>query len=111
MRMDASVYDCPERTSVAISEAEAGEQVTYVIAEPCIGAKDNSCIEVCPVDCIHPTPDEADYEQAPQLYIDPEECIDCDACTVACPVDAPVPAQRLPEQWRRFAQINADYYA
>ena len=62
--------------------------MAYVIAEPCIGTKDNSCVEVCPVDCIHPTPDEPDYDQAEQLYIDPEECIDCDACVEACPVDA-----------------------
>ncbi|HET9593067.1 MAG TPA: ferredoxin, partial [Solirubrobacterales bacterium] len=51
--------------------------MTYVIAEPCIGQKDNSCVEVCPVDCIHPTPDEADYDNVEQLYIDPDECIDC----------------------------------
>ena len=38
--------------------------MAYVIAEPCIGQKDNSCVEVCPVDCIHPTPDEPDYERA-----------------------------------------------
>ena len=53
--------------------------MTYVIAEPCIGQKDNSCVEVCPVDCIHPTPDEPDYESVEMLYIDPNECIDCDA--------------------------------
>ena len=35
--------------------------MTYVIAEPCIGTKDNSCVEVCPVDCIHPTKDEATF--------------------------------------------------
>jgi NAD-dependent dihydropyrimidine dehydrogenase PreA subunit len=59
--------------------------VAYVIAEPCIGVKDNSCVEVCPVDCIHPTPDEPDYEQVDQLYIDPEECIDCDAYVEGSP--------------------------
>ena len=52
--------------------------MAYVIAEPCIGTKDNSCTEVCPVDCIHPTSDEPGYEEADQLYIDPDECIDCD---------------------------------
>src|SRR6185503_5787039 len=62
--------------------------MAYVIAEPCIGTKDNSCVEVCPVDCIHPTPDEPDYDKVEMLYIDPEECIDCDACVEACPVDA-----------------------
>ena len=62
--------------------------MTYVINEPCIGTKDASCTEVCPVDCIHPTPDEPGFAEAEQLYIDPEECIDCDACVEACPGDA-----------------------
>src|ERR671929_146705 len=60
--------------------------MTYVIAGSCI--KDDSCIEVCPVDCIHPKPGDPDFETAEQLYIDPEVCIDCDACVEACPVDA-----------------------
>src|SRR5262249_980411 len=55
------------------SERAKPKQMAYVIAEPCIGTKDNSCVEVCPVDCIHPTPDEPDYEAAEMLYIDPEE--------------------------------------
>jgi NAD-dependent dihydropyrimidine dehydrogenase PreA subunit len=84
--------------------------VTYVIAEPCIGVKDNSCVEVCPVDCIHPTPDEPGYGKVDQLYIDPEECIDCDACVEACPVDAIFAEDQLPEEWRHFSQVNAAYY-
>jgi NAD-dependent dihydropyrimidine dehydrogenase PreA subunit len=51
--------------------------MTYVIAEPCIGTKDLSCVEVCPVDCIHPTQDEPGFDDEAQLYIDPQECIDC----------------------------------
>ena len=43
--------------------------MTYIIAEPCIDIKDLSCVDVCPVDCIH----QADRI----LVIDPEECIDC----------------------------------
>ncbi|HEU4803914.1 MAG TPA: ferredoxin family protein [Solirubrobacterales bacterium] len=85
--------------------------MTYVIAEPCIGEKDNSCVEVCPVDCIHPTPDEPDYEAQQQLYIDPDECIDCDACVEACPVDACFAEDQLPGEWAHFAQLNADYFA
>jgi ferredoxin len=84
--------------------------MAYVIAEPCIDTKDNSCVEVCPVDCIHPTPDEPDYDQVKQLYIDPEECIDCDACVEACPVDACFAEDQLPDEWQGFIQINADYY-
>ena len=71
--------------------------MAYVIAEPCIGTKDNSCVEVCPVDCIHPTPDEPDYDKVEMLYIDPEECIDCDACVEACPVDACFAEDQLPD--------------
>ncbi|HZN88697.1 MAG TPA: ferredoxin family protein [Thermoleophilaceae bacterium] len=84
--------------------------MAYVIAEPCIDTKDNSCVEVCPVDCIHPTPDEPDYDQVTQLYIDPEECIDCDACVEACPVDACFAEDQLPDEWQSFIQVNADYF-
>ena len=85
--------------------------MAYVIAEPCIGTKDNSCVEVCPVDCIHPTPDEADYDEVEMLYIDPDECIDCDACVEACPVDACFAEDQLPDEWQKYSQINADYFA
>src|SRR5215207_3617382 len=86
------------------------ETMAYVIAEPCIDTKDNSCVEVCPVDCIHPTPDEPDYDQVKMLYIDPEECIDCDACVEACPVDACFAEDQLPDEWQEYIQTNADYY-
>src|SRR6476660_3949372 len=85
-------------------------RMTYVIAEPCIGTKDNSCVEVCPVDCIHPTPDEPDYDSVEMLYIDPDECIDCDACVEACPVDACFAEDQLPAEWAKYAEINANYY-
>jgi NAD-dependent dihydropyrimidine dehydrogenase PreA subunit len=84
--------------------------MAYVINEPCIGVKDGSCVEVCPVDCIHPTPDEPDYDTAEQLYIDPDECIDCDACVEACPVDAITPEDMVPPEWHPFIQRNAAYY-
>jgi len=84
--------------------------MAYVITEPCIGTKDNSCVEVCPVDCIHPTPDEANYEQQEMLYIDPDECIDCDACVEACPVDAIYPEDMVPPEWAGYIERNAAYY-
>jgi NAD-dependent dihydropyrimidine dehydrogenase PreA subunit len=84
--------------------------MTYVIAQPCIGIKDNVCVEVCPVGCIHPTPDDPGYHDAQQLYIDPATCIECDACRQACPVDACYAADQLPSQWDRFIDINATYY-
>jgi NAD-dependent dihydropyrimidine dehydrogenase PreA subunit len=84
--------------------------VTYVINEPCIGEKDTSCVEVCPVDCIHPTPEEPGFAEAEQLYIDPEECIDCDACVEACPVDAITPEDQVPPEWQQYIEKNASYY-
>jgi NAD-dependent dihydropyrimidine dehydrogenase PreA subunit len=84
--------------------------MAYVINEPCIGVKDGSCVEVCPVDCIHPTPDDPDYDTAGQLYIDPDECIDCDACVEACPVDAITPEDMVPPEWHSFIGRNAAYF-
>ena len=78
--------------------------MTYVIAEPCIGVKDASCVDVCPVDCIHTT------DEAPLYYIDPDECIDCGACEPECPVTAIFAEDALPEKWNNFIQINADFF-
>jgi NAD-dependent dihydropyrimidine dehydrogenase PreA subunit len=60
----------------------------FVITDPCIGTKDAACVDVCPVDCIHPRKDEPEFESATMLYIHPDECIDCGACVPACPVAA-----------------------
>ncbi|GAC1639360.1 MAG: hypothetical protein NVS9B14_20500 [Candidatus Acidiferrum sp.] len=84
--------------------------MAYVIAEPCIGTKDTACVDVCPVDCIHPRKDEAPHESATQLYINPTECIDCGACVPVCPVTAIFAMEDLPEKWQAFAGGNADYY-
>ena len=85
--------------------------MAYVIAEPCIDTKDNSCVEVCPVDCIHPTPEEPDYDNVNQLFIDPDECIDCDACVEACPVDAIFAQFEIPEKHEYALALNAEFFA
>lgn len=82
----------------------------YVIAEPCIGVKDTACVDACPVDCIHPRKDEADFDDACQLYINPVECIDCGACVPVCPVSAIFAEADLPEHWAEYEQINAEHY-
>jgi len=89
--------------------------MTYVIGQPCIGTKDASCVDVCPVDCIHPRKDEDGFDSAEMLYIDPEECIDCGACEPACPVNAIGPEDAPIEgvsddEWARWLQINIEYY-
>jgi NAD-dependent dihydropyrimidine dehydrogenase PreA subunit len=82
--------------------------MTYVIAGSCI--KDDSCVEVCPVDCIHPKPGAPDFETAEQLYIDPEVCIDCDACVEACPVDAIFPEAEVPPKFAYALDLNAEFF-
>ena len=84
--------------------------MTYIIAEPCIDVKDAACVDVCPVDCIHPLPTVEEFETVNQLYIDPEECIDCGVCEPECPVEAIFMEDDIPEQWEHFLQINADYF-
>ena len=78
--------------------------MTYIIAEPCVGVKDTACVEVCPVDCIHGKDEDA------QLFINPEECIDCGACEPACPVQAIFPEEEVPEKWKDFIGKNYEYF-
>jgi ferredoxin len=85
----------PEATSVA-----------YVIAEPCLDHMDQSCVQVCPVDCIS-----ADLTVDRKLYIDPNSCIDCGSCESTCPNGAVFQADLLPEAWAGYAAIDATWYA
>jgi NAD-dependent dihydropyrimidine dehydrogenase PreA subunit len=84
--------------------------MAYVIAEPCIGVKDTACVDACPVDCIHPKKDEVGFEEPAQLYIHPVDYIDCGACVPVCPFSAIFAVDDLPDQWRHFAQINAEHF-
>ncbi len=85
--------------------------MAYIIAAPCIGVKDNACVDVCPVDCIHPTVNEPEFKAVAMLYIDPVQCIDCGACAPVCPVDAICAEGDLPDRWDKFERINADYFS
>ena len=73
--------------------------MAYIICEPCVGTKDTACVDVCPVDCIHPRKDEAEFAAAEMLYIHPDECIDCGACVPACPVEAIFSLDETPQKW------------
>jgi len=74
----------------------------YVITEACINVKDRACVDVCPVDCIYEGPD--------QLYIHPDECIDCGACVPACPVEAIFALDETPRKWADYIAKNAQYF-
>ncbi len=89
----------------------------YIITEPCVGTCDTACVDVCPVDCIHPKKEDwagKGYDPnnlaGKQLYIDPEECIDCGACEPVCPVEAIFAEDEVPENQKQFIKINYDYF-
>ncbi len=89
--------------------------MTHVITDPCIGTCDTGCVEVCPVDCIHPTKEEWDdsYKESvekKQLYINPEDCIDCGACVPECPVEAIFPDDSLPDDQEHQIELNELYF-
>jgi ferredoxin len=84
----------------------------FIITDPCIDTKDTACVDVCPVDCIHPRKDEPEFEQTRMLYIHPDECIDCGACVPACPVaaiyDSP---EATPDSQKTLIEANAIFRA
>lgn len=82
--------------------------MAFVITRSC--CNDASCVSVCPVNCIHPTPDEPEFGTSEMLYIDPEACIDCGACVPECPVDAIVADFDLNEESEPFVDLNARYF-
>jgi ferredoxin len=84
--------------------------MAYVITQPCIGVKDTACVSVCPVDCIHPTPQEPDFATEEMLYIDPSNCIDCHMCIDECPVRAIFADVDVPAEWAEFIERNAAHY-
>jgi NAD-dependent dihydropyrimidine dehydrogenase PreA subunit len=92
--------------------------MTYIITEKCDGVCDTSCVEVCPVDCIYPadgyTLDNADKEKMraanEQLYINPEECIDCGACEPECPVEAIYAEDEVPDEFKNAIKMNYERF-
>lgn len=80
----------------------------HVITQAC--CNDASCVFACPVNCIHPTPDEPDFATSEMLYIDPDACVDCGACVRACPVDAIVPHTKVIAEQLPFMEINRSFY-
>ena len=74
--------------------------MAHVVTEPCVDCKYTDCVVVCPCECF--------YGDAAQLYIDPEDCIDCEACIPECPVEAIFRDDNVPAKWSAFIQLNAD---
>ncbi len=74
--------------------------MAHVVTEPCVGCKYTDCVVVCPVECF--------YQDDKMLYIDPQDCIDCEACVPECPVEAIFVEANVPAQWQNFIAMNVD---
>jgi ferredoxin len=74
--------------------------MTYVVVDLCVDCKYTDCAAVCPVEAFHELPD--------RLYINPETCIDCDACVPECPVEAIFADSTLPENYSEWLALNAE---
>ena len=94
--------------------------MTFIIVEPCVSTCDTACVDVCPVDCIHGPFDKTGAgaevhedgfnPEGLQLYIDPEECIDCAACEPECPVEAIYSEDEVPKEWDKYIKVNYEYF-
>jgi NAD-dependent dihydropyrimidine dehydrogenase PreA subunit len=89
-------------------EIAAVRSMAYVITDTC--TKDELCVQACPVDCIHPKQDEGGFAEAPQLFVKPDDCIDCGACVPVCPTNSIFSLDELPEEFAKFADLNAAHY-
>jgi ferredoxin len=77
--------------------------MAFVVTEPCFGCKYTDCVVVCPCDCFR--------EGEQMLFIDPDHCVDCDACTPECPVHAIYQEDHVPDEWRDFLALNGEMAA
>ncbi|MFT3881247.1 MAG: ferredoxin family protein [Gemmatales bacterium] len=74
--------------------------MAHVVTEPCVNCKYTDCVVVCPCECF--------YGDEQQLYIDPDDCIDCGACIPECPVEAIFLDSDVPAKWQQYIQLNLD---
>ena len=74
--------------------------MAFVVCEPCTDCKYTDCVVVCPMECF--------YEDESMLYIDPDSCIDCEACLTECPVAAIFRDSDVPAHWQSYTRLNLE---
>ena len=75
--------------------------MTYIVTERCTDNRYTDCVADCPVDCFY------ELQDPHMLIINPDECIDCDACVPLCPVNAIYPEAEVPEEHEEWIEKNA----
>lgn len=74
--------------------------MAFVVTEPCFGCKYTDCVVVCPAECFH--------EGEQMLFINPDLCLDCDACRPECPVEAIFYEEDVPSDQVGYIALNRD---
>ena len=74
----------------------------FVVTSPCVGVKDGACANVCPVECF--------YDANDRLVIDPEQCICCGLCEIACPVSAIMAVDDVPESEQAAVEFATSFF-
>jgi len=74
--------------------------MAYIVTGICVDCKYTNCVDVCPVEAFHETPD--------RLYINPDTCIDCDACVAECPVTAIFEEDEVPVDQEEWIEKNKE---
>jgi ferredoxin len=80
--------------------------MAYVITRLCVDCKDTACADVCPVECIYEYTGDDKSGWANQLYINPDECIDCTNCEPACPWKAVFEEDEVPDVFTADTDLN-----
>ena len=82
--------------------------MAYVVTDACV--KDFVCVADCATSAIAPTADDLKAGAASQVYINPDECIDCGSCIAVCPQNAIYAEHELPDDKVHFAEANRAYF-
>jgi ferredoxin len=82
--------------------------MAYVVTDGCI--KDFVCVEECATAAIAPQKSDPAAASVSQVYINPDECIDCGNCASVCAQDAIFSIDDLPAEKAEFAEKNKAYF-
>ena len=80
----------------------------YVVTDAC--TKDFACVNECATSAIAPAQGDAAAASVSQVFINPDECIECGACQAACPSNAIFEESELPADKAEFAAKNKEYF-
>jgi NAD-dependent dihydropyrimidine dehydrogenase PreA subunit len=82
--------------------------MAYVITDACV--KDFICVEQCATAAIAPAQGDPAAGTVAQVFINPDECIDCGNCASVCENGAIFAESDLPAGKAEFVEKNRAYF-